>query len=506
MPSASGSRFGWRVAFKPVACVMRLAVIGMIIVKPVAAGPWLMPGDPWLKADIQSLADVGVITSPISSWPLSWGDIAQDLNAWTDDDALPPSARAAFDRMRDRSRIELQVNEPALDFGARLAEKPQLIRGFADTPRGDVEAWGSGEWTGERFAGRIKLSFSNQDLVDSQEVRFDGSYAAVALGNWVVGASLINRWWGPGWNGSLILSSNARPIPALVLERNFSTAFESRWLSWLGPWSTSVIWGQMEDGRAVPNTRFFGWRFNFKPTQSLEIGLLRTAQWCGSGRQCDLDAFFETLVGDTNIDPSSNTDVANQLAGLDLRWASPVGDWPYAVYGQFIGEDEAGGFPSRYMGQLGVEAWGYLAGRGTTWHAYAEFADTTCQFHENSRIFNCAYNNSFYPTGYRYRGRSIGHATDNDARSIAIGAIVNDARFGEWTVSLRRMELNRAGQPDPTNTLTAVPSDATDFDVAHRRDFDYFSLDIGVGAERRENTAGNNESDVRVYLGVTVRL
>ena len=37
--------------------------------------------------------------------------------------------------------------------------------------------------------------------------------------------------------------------------------------------------------------------------------------------------------------------------------------WPIALYTQFIGEDEAGGFPSRFMGQFGVEWSGYLADR-----------------------------------------------------------------------------------------------------------------------------------------------
>ena len=28
--------------------------------------------------------------------------------------------------------------------------------------------------------------------------------------------SVTDRWWGPGWDGSLILSNNARPIPAIT--------------------------------------------------------------------------------------------------------------------------------------------------------------------------------------------------------------------------------------------------------------------------------------------------
>ena len=87
----------------------------------------------------------------------------------------------------------------------------------------------------------------------------------------------------------------------------------------------------------MPNTRFFGWRVNFRPLQSLEIGLLRTAQWCGDGRPCDSDTFLKVLAGSSNLDQGVATDAANQLAGFDIRWLSPIGSLPYAVYGQFIG-------------------------------------------------------------------------------------------------------------------------------------------------------------------------
>ena len=39
----------------------------------------------------------------------------------------------------------------------------------------------------------------------------DGSYIAARLGNWSASFGQVERWWGPGWDGSLILSTNARP-------------------------------------------------------------------------------------------------------------------------------------------------------------------------------------------------------------------------------------------------------------------------------------------------------
>jgi hypothetical protein len=46
------------------------------------------------------------------------------------------------------------------------------------------------------------------------------------LGNWSTSLGKVDRWWGPGWDGSLILSTNARPIPAISLDRRIAEPFE----------------------------------------------------------------------------------------------------------------------------------------------------------------------------------------------------------------------------------------------------------------------------------------
>ena len=95
---------------------------------------------------------------------------------------------------------------------------------------------------------------------DSEEFRADDSMIGVVIGNWSIAASTQQRWWGPGWDGSLILGNNARPIPSLVLDRVFTDGFESKWLSWIGPWDLNVMFGQLEKERVVPNAQFFGMR------------------------------------------------------------------------------------------------------------------------------------------------------------------------------------------------------------------------------------------------------
>jgi len=47
-----------------------------------------------------------------------------------------------------------------------------------------------------------------------------------------------------------------------------------------------------------------------------------------------------------------------------------------------------------------------------------------------------------YQTSYRYRGRSIGHDADNDARILSIGLLLVDDRDTQWHVHVRYGELN----------------------------------------------------------------
>ena len=180
---------------------------------------------------------------------------------------------------------------------------------------------------------------------------------------------------------------------------------------------------------------------------------------------------------------------------LVIHWG-----WPVAFYSQLIGEDEAGGFPSRYVGQFGAEWTGYLMDRWST-RVYGEFAGTSCQFQESSELFNCAYNHGTYETGYRYRQRAIGHGADNDARLVSIGFVAADVEDTQWRGLLRFGALNRDGPPDPRNSLTPTRQDLLSIDLSHSRAFHYGVVDVGVGHERLEDdVSGSTDSDTRAYL------
>ena len=482
-----------------VSSVCALAVA--LWVPNASASPFVSPGDLTLRHDIQLLTDTGVLRGPTSTWPLSWGPIIADIRAFDPSEAVSADVLEAIERVRARARWEARSDEVFYNAHVAFAEEPTRIRSFDNTPRESVEIGVGLTYTGDWFSVAL-----NGQAVDSpsdeRDFRADESVIAAAIGNFSISVNTLSRWWGPGWDGSLILSNNARPFPAISIDRNFTEPFKTKWLSWLGPWDLSVHFGQLESGRAVPNAQLFGARFNFRPLPSLEIGLSRTAQWCGDGRPCDLDTFVDLLagrdnVGDDNVNRSNEP--GNQLAGFDARWAPRLFGLPIAAYAQFIGEDEAGGLPSRYLGQMGVDGTGMLFNRWS-YRWFAEFSATSCRFYRPDEFNNCAYNNGIYQTGYRYRGRSIGHGADGDARLVSVGVSLADAADTQWHVLLRAGELNRGDAADSFHTLTPTTQDIVSVDLAHKRTFRYGRLSVGVGVESVDSSFGTSDEDVRGFL------
>jgi len=481
---------------------MRLCLIFCCLFAANAfAGPYIPAGDLALRHDIQVLADGGVIKGPTSTWPLAWGPILADLAA-ADATVLSPAVADALVRVQDRADWETQTQE--LTFNAKVggADNATRIRSFQNTPRGKVEVAVGTTWIDEWFSIDLNVQGVDSDQ-DDDEFRVDDSLIGVVVGNWSIAASTQQRWWGPGWDGSLILSDNARPFPSLTIDRVFTDAFETKWLSWLGPWDFSVMFGQLEEERVVPDAQFFGMRFNFRPLPTLEIGISRTAQWCGDGRPCDASTFVDLLLGQDNrgddgLDVSSEP--GNQLAGLDFRWSPSFARLPLSIYGQFIGEDEAGGFPSRYIAQLGLEGTGFMLDQWS-YRYFVEAMSTSCDFWKSDEIFNCAYNHFIYKTGYRFRDRSIGHGADNDTRLVSAGWIMVDENDTQWRAILRLGKLNRGGPPDSAHTITPTPQDLVSLDVSHSRAFSFGVIDIGAGYEDVDDkTSGVSSSEGRLYV------
>ena len=472
-------------------------IAGLLLPLCVYAEPLLGPGDMLLWHDLQLLNDSGVINAPLTAWPLSVGDLDRNLKG-IDQVALAPSLSDALSRVKDRLRLETETDELVIRLNAAASAEPRFIRTFENTPRDEGELGASLSWIGERFAIRLAATGVASPF-DGDEIRPDGSYIGVALGNWMLTAGWQDRWWGPSRDGSLILSTNARPTPGIMLQRNNSDAFKSKWLSWMGPWTLTTFVSELDDERAVGNARLFGVRGTIRPPKTgLEFGVSRTAQWCGDGRPCSLSTFGDLLIGNdnrgVNVDPADEP--GNQLGGFDIRWKLPR-QLPVALYMQWIGEDGRGGGGAigSWLRQLGAEYWGAV---GLLQHrTHFEISDTACRqggFGFSDKVPGCAYGHSIYTTGYRYQSRSIAHPADGDSLSYSIGSTLVQSAGHSWNVSLRHMDINGEGSTMPGHTVSEGPAEITDFQVSHARRLRQGTLRLGLGVVRRNDLSASSDS------------
>lgn len=477
--------------------LLGLACCAALLCGAAYADPWLAPGDEGLRSDIQRLADAGILHGPVMTWPMSWPDVARDVNG-ADESRLDEATAAALLRVRRMARAASARGFAGTGLRASGAYEPVELRTFGDTPREEGELAVRAGWLTDRLALNLQGTVV-ADPADETQFRPDGSYLGVNVGNFMISAGYMERWWGPGWDGSLILSTNARPIPSVTLERNYSDPFKPWLLRWIGPWRASMAVGRAEEHDvAVPNVRFLAARVDFKPRPWLEAGLTRTAQWCGGSQRCGWTTFTNMLLGrDNQVSEDGVVDdqPGNQMAGYDLRLRSPWRALPVALYWQWIGEDEAGGLPAKFIGLMGVEAWGSRGFGG--WRLRAEYADTACNFTRQNPLYECAYRNAIYPQGYTYRGRVIGHSMDNDSRMFTLAGLLTRENGDVLSVSVRRVDVNRDGGP---HAISGAPVDLYNVELRYSRVLSIGRISAGIGYQDADVGA---DSSSRVHAFAT---
>ncbi|TVP54351.1 MAG: capsule assembly Wzi family protein [Halomonadaceae bacterium] len=439
------------------------------------AEPYLASESRQVRHDVQTLADAGALNRPTTTWPLPTGALAELRQLSIEDQ--PGYVLLA------RERVLAAADAQGAGIRLRASENPSPRTHFGDQAINNAEARVTYGFSGERFGGRLQGNLTD-DRQQGTDLTLDGSYGAVRLGNWLLSAGAQDRWWGPGWEGSLILGDNPRPVPAIALERNDPRPSELPVLRWLGPWNLTSFFGQLESNRDdAARPKFFGFRLVFQPLEGLEVGLSRTAQWGGEGRPENLSSLWATLVGQSNRGDRNDLlgGDANQFGGYDFRWRSPFGDnAPYAIYGQLIGIDEAGGTPYQFIGLAGTEYWRPV-GHGLL-RLNLEVADTEVEFYSDNPRGSRAYLHSFYTDGYRHRGRVMGHTLDGNGRMISLGAQYSQSDGGYWHGLLRHTEQNRNGGD---NRATGVEEQAKIIgaELTHSLPWQQHRVSLTLGAD-----------------------
>ena len=410
-----------------------MIVIGLGLVTPTTWANGLLLNDENLRNDLNWLNHQGVIQISTSTWPLSEEAVIKaiqdaNINNKTQQKVVE-SVLAHVKSQNESFRVNLFAE----------TDPQYLPQKFGDNTKSQYQVGVQLKSSGENWAGQLKINTENDLIIDhDQKVNIEGSYLAGKFWNqWVV-AGQIPTYWGPGHDGSLIRGDASRPVYGVTLQRADQAAFETKWLSWIGPWQYQVFAGQLDDYKAVPDAKLIGMRLTIQPLPYLEIGASRMLQWGGEGKLNSFSSLWEALKGNDNFDDRS-LDKSNQLAGVDARvnlthWF----DIPISLYTQVIGEDEAGYLPSRKFYSAGAE---YSSSyRDLPVQIYTEWTDTRT----NGEVWGYTYRHGDYKDGYYQHGYPLGHGIGGDSQMYSIGGNIRFDKMNRVSGRILSANVNQS--------------------------------------------------------------
>jgi hypothetical protein len=152
-------------------------------------------------------------------------------------------------------------------------------------------------------------------------------------------------WWGPGYNGALLMTNNARPFDLI----KFSNP-QPFLIPFLGPFKFNIFVAKLDYDQPIAHPLIHGLRLNFKPHPILELGISQIAIFDGEGRR-DLSFwdYISIIYGNTN---EGGKKESNKQLSIDfsLRWPNMGKILPVArslkFYGE-IGAEDTGYPPDR---------------------------------------------------------------------------------------------------------------------------------------------------------------
>ncbi|MCG3879583.1 capsule assembly Wzi family protein [Psychrobacter sp. Ps6] len=419
-------------------------LVGLGMVSMLASAQNLYMNDMKLKSELEWLNAQGVTHISTSTWPLTANEITKAITtAQVSTDAqqkVLQSVRATL-AQKPNSLVKAEVDAYV------QTDRQQLPQTFADDHLAGQEVSAALSLSEENWEMKLQANLKNDSLLeDSNDLSFEGSYIAGSAANqWLI-AGQIPTWWGPGTDGSLIRGDASRPVAGITMQRDKQNAPTSPYLSWVGPWQYQLFAGQLEDYDAVADAKLFGARLTASPLPWLEVGASRTFMWGGEGRPESFSSFGDAVLGTKDNGDNGATigeDPANQLGGFDAKvQLAPLINIPASIYGQYIGEDEAGGLPAKNM---------YLAGAdyaseayGKPYQLYTEYADTRT----SGEVRGISYDHGTYTDGYYQQGYPLGHSLGGDAESISVGGKLWLDSRNFINTKLQYAKVNQSGELD----------------------------------------------------------
>lgn len=338
---------------------------------------------------------------------------------------------------------------------------------YADGPQVQAAARGWVELTDHVAASLQPKVVNDRDVLQGQhdriflrEVTLKLTWANVALE-----AGRDSLWWGPGYHGTLLLSTHAFPLELIKL--GSEEPFRLPWvLKALGQWKVTTFLAHLERERDFSRAKVFGVRLSYLPTSWLELGFSRLTQFDGAGRN---QPFPKTVLDAYLREPNqAGQHEVNEQAMLDFRVRVPpvpsLVPFPAGLqlYGELAAEDRWTWLGSRLRPI--PRGPGFLVGlylpqvfTGDSLDLRLEYADTVVGSLERhgSHLW---YGHSLYSSGMRQYGFPLGHHMGTDARDWFIRttrSLTETIQLGV-NLNLQRRGLLDAAQETKRETAVDV--------------------------------------------------
>lgn len=410
----------------------------------------------WSYDAVGKLANYGLIDSAmLTIRPLSRAEMARHIGqamlALERMDGAPAILQSIVDRLKDEYEGELILMGLVEGWHGesflKPVEDPYVKYLYADR-RPDMENVRGDEFQREsnyragfatrgtlfdRFAFYLHPEYLDSSQTDGDADLIEG-YGKVMIGSLEIQAGKDSLWWGPGRHGSMLMSNNAQPFTMVKLTNPLPMQ-----LPWifraLGPVRGQWFLAQLEEDRAVPEAELTGMRLSVKPHPAVELGTSRVVMFGGRGVP-RVDFFDYGKMFLARSEQAEN----NQLAGFDISVLVPL--WKDAplrsirLYADVAGEDESGGFPSKWGELLGVQL-NDIFRTGRT-DLRIEYANDHVSGYDD--LF---YTHSLYRSGYTYEDRIIGHHMGTNSSDLFVELshyltedIILELAFDRQTASL----------------------------------------------------------------------
>lgn len=209
-----------------------------------------------------------------------------------------------------------------------------------------------------------------------------------------------NRWhWGPGEEGSLVLSKTMPAITGLAFRMHLA-----------GLHADAIALSATL--RQASGDQLAAHRVEWQPTDAIRIGATEAARYHATGWEplYVVGAIPYVLVQRLQVqdEPDSLGRLRNNImVAFDAAWRIAPGT---RIYGEWLADDlhaKSGRIPNKYGYQLGWEGAGAVAGARVTWGG------------EYTRLTRYVYT-SFFKADFSAQGQPLGFPTGPDARRIRL--------------------------------------------------------------------------------------